>query len=78
MERKEGSARTTQLVSLVLHRKDSDVYVLQGLRASTVKKVVMLALSLTYPSAHVNFDSNFLNFKHSTVKISIFACANQH
>jgi len=48
----KGSARTTQLVSPVLQRKDIDVCVLQSLRANTAKKVTM---ALTYSYARVNF-----------------------
>jgi len=38
----KGSARTTQLVSPVLQRKDIDVCVLQSLRANIAKKVTMV------------------------------------
>jgi len=45
-ERTGGSARTTQLVSPVLHRKDIDVSVLQSLRANTVIKMLMNAIEV--------------------------------
>ena len=78
MERTNASARTTQLVSLVLHRKDIDVCAQQDLRASTVTVVTMLLLA--YPCAHVNFylAPTSLNIKHSEAEISIFTWARQH
>ena len=71
-------ARTTQLVSLVLHRKDIDVCAQQDLRVTTVRMVTMLLLA--YPCAHVNFylAPTSLNIKHSEAEISIFTCASQH
>ena len=48
VERTNASARTTQLVSLVLHRKDIDVRAQQDLRATTVRMVTMLLLAFPY------------------------------
>ena len=78
VEKTDRSARTTQLVSLVSHRKDIDVCAQQDLRATTVRMVTMLLLA--YPCAHVNFylAPTSLNIKHSEAEISIFTCASQH
>ena len=78
VERTDGSARTTQLVSLVLHRKDIEVCAQQDLRVTTVRMVTMLLLA--YPCAHVNFylAPTSLNIKHTEAEISIFTCASQH
>ena len=54
VERTDGSARTSQLVSLVLH-KYIDVYILLGSRPSTVKKVTPLVLLLIYLCAYGDF-----------------------
>ena len=49
VERTDRSARTTQLVSLGLHKKEIDVYVLRGSRLSTVKKVNVLEITANIP-----------------------------
>ena len=78
VEKTDRSARTTQLVSLVSHRKDIDVSVLQVLKANTVRMVTMLLLA--YPCAQLKFylAPTSLNIKHSETEISIFTCVSQH
>ena len=63
------NAKTTQLVSLVLHRKDIDVSVLQVLRANTVRTVTMSLLTSCFKYHLVQIS---LNVKHSGVEAEKF------